>query len=238
MIFAGIATIPGRERALQKAVASLVHQVDTVGVYLNGHEKVPEFLKRDKIEVITGDNSLGDAAKFWWFDQLKDGDVYLSCDDDLKYPDNYAWSASAALNDQDGIITYHGSIMKPGARFYYTGRKHVYQCTHDVSETKRVHVGGTGVMAIRKGSIDLPMSVFKLPNMADLWVAIQAINQDIPITVMEHKKDWIKYLKNEMMGKATIFDQAHMNDRAQSQLVRDVSWTKLSDGNGVSRHAG
>ena len=52
MIYAGVATMPQRRDALEKAIASLRPQVDRIFVFLNDYESVPEFLTADpKIEV-------------------------------------------------------------------------------------------------------------------------------------------------------------------------------------------
>jgi len=224
MTFAGIATIPGREESLRNTVLSLYNQVDKIGVFLNGHSVIPDFLNNKKIIVKKGDNSLGDSAKFWWFQELEQDDYYFSCDDDLIYPSDYVSRSVKALKQHKGIITYHGSrLPNRRLRSYYTDRSQVFRCTKSVLIDNTVHIGGTGVMAIQRKTIELPMSAFPVKNMADIWVSIEARKNKIPINVIAHSANWIKYQTKEMEGKKTIFDD-YIKDGIQTQAVNKIKW--------------
>jgi len=217
MTFAGIATIPGREESLRNTVLSLYNQVDKIGVFLNGHSVIPDFLDNPKITVKKGDNSLGDAAKFWWFQDLKKGDTYLSCDDDLIYPVDYVQKSLEALKRHEGIITYHGSrIPNKRLRSYYMDRGPVFRCTKNVMIDNQVHIPGTGVSVIPRNSIELPISNFPIKNMADIWLGLAAKKQGVQITCSAHPGNWIKYQEEEM--------DDYVKDRPQTNAVNSINW--------------
>ena len=87
MITASLATIPSRIPQLQKTVESLLPQVDRLNIFLNNYTTVPEFLNHDKIQLGFGDNSIGDAGKFYWASETKGFQMY--CDDDIIYLGDY-----------------------------------------------------------------------------------------------------------------------------------------------------
>ena len=132
MIRASLASIPERERSLQQTVASLLPQVDRLGVYLNGYDSVPDFLHDPRIDVArseeTGDR--GDAGKFFWSD-AGDFDYHLACDDDLLYPPDFAATMVAAC-DRHGrraLVGLHGALMREKPAGYYLPLIHISEPT-------------------------------------------------------------------------------------------------------------
>jgi glycosyltransferase involved in cell wall biosynthesis len=82
--YAGLATIPGREKMMKKAVESMLPQVDHIYISLNNYTKIPAWMDHKKITAIFNNNSKGDSSKFSMANYV-DG-FFFSIDDDLIYP--------------------------------------------------------------------------------------------------------------------------------------------------------
>ena len=196
---AGIATVNGRQESLVDTINSLHNQVDEVLVY-NGD-----------IE--------GDKVKFTAY--RKDC-FYFSCDDDLIYPPDYCDKMIEAYHrNNKAIITNHGRIFSPPITDYYkNGTK--FHCLHEVKEDVQVHCGGTGVMMFT-GQMDISLDMFKIKNMADIWIALLARKNKVPIICMKHDKDWIQHTTKIDLNKT--IHAMHVHDCViQTGIINSVQW--------------
>jgi len=193
MITVQIATLPERESHLSLTVASLIGQVDSMFVALNGHKEVPSFLlDNPKISYLLMDNSLGDGAKFYGTDKL-DGYIF-TCDDDLIYPQGYVEHMIQGLKRHGGIVTALGKRYdKLPVESFGKGFTRLYSCLNRVHNDVQVHVGGTGVMAWHSDTIKINPHDFSRKNMADIWVSKLAYEQNIKITVLSHPRGYVIY---------------------------------------------
>jgi len=197
MITAQIASLPDRVVHLSKTVASLIDQVDSLFVGLNCYDSVPEFLiDNPKITYKLMDNSLGDGAKFHNSAEI-DGYV-LTCDDDLIYPQGYASYMVDGIKRHGGIVTVLGKVYadRPIGSFG-TGYTRLYSCLNRVHRDTPVDVAGTGVMAYHSDAIKIDPYTFPRKNMADVWVAKQAHEEDVKMTVLAHPRQYVIYNKFE-----------------------------------------
>jgi hypothetical protein len=195
MIIAGIASIPAREQMLEKVIDSLTFQCNVVYVTLNAYDHVPEyFSKYDNVHYEFGDNSKGDAMKFAMADST-DG-VYLGCDDDLLYPRGYVQKMIEGVDKYNGLVSLHGRIYPiPVTDFRrWIGN---YRCLGMVRSDTPVNLIGSGCCAFRTSRLKVTISDFQTRNMADLWLSKLAIEQEVPIWVLAHKRDYLQYLKPE-----------------------------------------
>lgn len=192
----GIASIKRREKFLEKTVQSLIDQVDEMHLYLNDYDQVPDFVKNNnKIVFHMGKiyKDRGDTGKFYDIDKVKEG-YYFSCDDDIIYPKDYIQKTVDFLSSVDNrvIATYHGVILKEGKLHnYYRDRK---QISFNLFQRNPVpvHIGGTGVMAFYIKTFRPDIKDFEYPNMADIWVGIQAQSKKVPIICAPRSTHWIK----------------------------------------------
>lgn len=189
--FAGIAAIPGRRDALRQTIASLLPQVDSIGVYLNDWDDIPEFLLHPKITVARSQEhgELGDAGKFFWIEQF-DG-FYFSCDDDIVYPAYYVERLVDKLKDYGyaAAVGWHGSLIKGNFANYYTSTsRRVFGFQHHRPWDTPVHILGTGCAAFHTSTMKVRLSDFPEPNMADVFFAILGQQQRVPFIVVQHDK--------------------------------------------------
>lgn len=218
-IMVGMASVPGREHALERAVASIAPQADRVVVALNGHQAVPAFLAGHvNVEaILTGPANGGDAEKFAAVDGW-DG-VVVTCDDDLLYPAGYVARLLDGL-DRHGrgtMVGFHGgttSGWKDGVHGAATERR--IRCLGALTADEPVNVLGTGTLAYDARRVPLWRSVFASPNMADVHLACHAHRMGIPMVALAHDAGWLTDICPA--GAPSIYE----SNRAGDGSVRDT----------------
>jgi|694.fasta_scaffold04404_22 hypothetical protein len=197
-VICGLATVKKRITNLELTVKSIINQVDKLIVYQNGYKEMFNFLENPKIEIISSLDTkidMGDAGKFFTVGSYSNC-YYLTIDDDLIYPEDYVSNITNHLIKFNNkvIVTHHGKIMKDKPLSYYNDISKNYRCLDEINDLEVVHFGGTGVMGIylNEGH-NLKFSYFKNPNMTDIWMGKYSEENNLPIIVLPHKKEWIKY---------------------------------------------
>ena len=205
-VVAGISSMTKRKEALVDAVNSLVDQVDLIHLYLQeGHEYTSESEK----VVIHRDYGvdMGDAGKFY---KAQDEDCYfLSCDDDLIYPPDYAQVVCDGIEKYGGkvIVGFHGVIIKDNATHYYRDRK-VFHGLDNVAEDKFVNLIGTCSCGFSTEHVKFGYDDCKVRNIADIWIALYAQETETPIVCLAHKRGWIMHTEKINL-KETLFSSFH-----------------------------
>lgn len=198
MNIVGIASIPSREKQLIKTVRSLRNQCDKMIIALNGYDKIPEALKHErKIQFVFTDNSKGDAFKYFALtEKFNENDILFTCDDDLIYDKNYIQYLKDRLTFygfHNVIVSLHGRDINKRIKNYYKEKTIMYHCLTSVNEDHQCKFLGTGVMAATfKTYSKLSLSYFEEPNMADVWVAKYANENEITTYVLSHNKGFIE----------------------------------------------
>ncbi len=213
-IIIGIASIKVRRNSLQETISSLRNQTlkpNLIVIYLNDYleSEVPKFLKKTGIHVYTGDvnGDRGDAGKFFKVSDFKDC-YYFSCDDDLKYPENYIRYMIHGIEKygRQKIVALHGSVLKGIVKNFFRDRN-LISFKRDLKSIKSVHLSGTGLTAFHTDAIKLDISDFKEPNMADIWLGVVAQRQNVGMIVLPHKRRWVGVLPKTVEG--SIFNVQH-----------------------------
>ena len=215
MVTAQIATIPDRVDMLKVTVESLLPQVDQLNIMLNGHERVPSFCNRPKVSYYNRHNIKGDAEKFYGLRNIE-GYIF-TCDDDFAYPPDYVETMTKKLYEYNNavIVTCHGRIMmeKPVTNSY-TSRKMAFHCLKEETLETFLDIGGTGAMAWHSSAFFPDYNSINKANMADIWVAKFAHEQNVKIVHNPHREFWIKYLNPTW----TIWDRHFPNPKEQTDL--------------------
>lgn len=224
-VVVSLATIVARVDAVAEAVRSLYWQADRVNVYLNGHGESPAGIRQLKRVSFArskshGDN--GDAGKFWWADKLGEDTYHLTVDDDLRYPANYVYQMTEGIEryGRRAIVGLHGALIVAPERGYYHCRE-LMHCLSALDEPTAVHLLGTGTVAYHTSAIEVSPADFKAPNMADLWFAKRAQEQQVPMVALERPKNWLKTLS---IKGSTIWQRYKGKAHEQDALVRSVGW--------------
>lgn len=220
-----LATIPSRLGTLQKTVESIRRQADVIRVYLNGHERAPDFLCGDpQITIVrsSAHGDRGDAGKFFWCEDA--AGYQIICDDDIAYPADYVARMIQAIEryDRKAVVGVHGmKLSEPMVSFYKD--RFVQHFRHALTEDSAVHVLGTGCMAYHASSLSVRQEDFEKPNMADVWMALLCQRQRVPMVIIEHKADWITSLPTD----GSIYEKYKKDDSEQTAAVKRVDQWQL-----------
>lgn len=217
--FVGIAAIPARKDALEKTVASLLPQVDGIGIYLNEWDEVPVYLNDPKIKIARSQDfgNIGDAGKFFWVDAFEG--FYFTCDDDIIYPAYYVERLKEKLREHGyrAAVGWHGSLIKGKFSNYYTTEsRRVFGFQHHRPWDTPVHVLGTGCMAFHTQAMKVRLNDFPEPNMADVFFAILGQKQRVPFIVIKHEQGELI----EVPGTQESSIQA--DSRSKTKTVKDT----------------
>lgn len=221
----GVASIPEREKHLKITLESVLPQADKVHVYLNNYPNnfTTEWLQHDKIFVYRS-QQFGDKSDGGKFHNVPEDCYYLSIDDDIWYPPGYADYLKSRVDEFYGqvIVSLHGRRLKGGKqKSYYRGKEFVHHCLRYNPIDRWVHVGGTGVMCFNSNYFRPTPDLFKLPHMADIWIAKLAQEKKMPILALKHESEWIK---SQGIKTPTIFDRFKNNDQKQTMVANSVNW--------------
>lgn len=191
-IIAGMASIPQRQAALAQAVESILWQVDRLYVYLNDYDDVPSFLHSNKVTVFRSQDhgNLQDTGKFFGLQYHSRG-IYLTLDDDIVYPTNYAAQMAESLDciGFEGAVGVHG-VYYPVAPSSFMNRK-VVRYRDANSWLRPVSLLGTGTVAFSIEHFGITLEAFPAPGMADVWFAVYAKLRRQPLFAVARSAGWL-----------------------------------------------
>ncbi len=170
-VIAALATFPPRREGLLRVLQDILPQVDKFYVYLNGYTRLPEgWPKSDKLHPIlagpgTGNPDKGSQGKFHWVG-LDDG-YYLTVDDDIFYPPNYANYLVQGVEKygRKAIVGLHGAIFQLDRKGQLPTHvpqnrlRKLYHYEKGGPGDMAVHTLGAGVMASYPRAIGLTTAV-------------------------------------------------------------------------------
>lgn len=206
LITANIATWSARN-TIDRAVDSLIDQVDIVRVYYNDY--TPKK-RADIIQYVGPD--LTDRGKFYGIGK---NEIAFTCDDDLFYPPDYVKATIDRMKDYPGhVVSYHGRKLKGKGLNYYRGHD-TYHCLKPLAEDKTIDVPGTGVSAFNTNDILPKITNYSQDKMADILMGLECKRLDVPVVCLSHKFGWLTVLTD----KESIYADQSMNCDEQNRLA-------------------
>ncbi|MBB6485080.1 FkbM family methyltransferase [Rhizobium lusitanum] len=224
-IVAGMASVAGNEIALRAAVMSLLPQVDCLYLYLNGFAQAPRFIaEHPKIQhfIDTDGVRYGDAGKFWGLEQVEDA-VYITCDDDIVYPDDFVARMIGELAQARGLaaVGVRGTIMLQSSRGYYPhDERVVVELERALMRRRRVHVVGTNASAFHSSMVKMKLSDFQDSKTADACFAEYLHGEGIPAYIVPRRERWLQPIEGQRpasygqsnMGFGLAYDSSTKRD--------------------------
>lgn len=228
--YAFVATIPGREKALDACLRSLDPQVDYIGVFYDKFDP-KKRLEPHPLATFVSYGDVGDGGKFWWLQHrtppFRSGqDFVLTCDDDLAYPADYVEAMRRHRMVCNGPVGVHGARL-PSEPTHYRKQRRVFHCLHGHEMYTSCNVLGTGTLA---GYADELMRLVANtdfadpPNVADIHFALAAQARLTKLHVVPRPPNWLTYLLEP--DAPTIWSQGRVE--VENALMRRrkswVSW--------------
>jgi hypothetical protein len=223
MITVKIASIPERISQLEATIESFLKKVDSIQVYLNNYSSIPSFLNHKKICVFTSQEygDIGDIGKFYQIEQ-QNGYI-LTIDDDLIYPPDYVDSMVRKIDfyQRKVLICVHGNILpKQKLASYYKDKQGVH-FEKELKKDIKVDVPGTGTLGFHTDNIKISQQIFLYPNMTDIWLAVHAKQNNIPIISVERSSDWVIQARGEVFQRS-IYQTSFQKDTYQTNVVNNI----------------
>ena len=220
-IAAGVASVPSREQGLKQAITALMPQVNEIHVFLNGYEDVPAWLLgRSGINIYQSQqfDDLGDAGKFFGFSHT-DCEYYLTFDDDIVYPEDYAEKLVAAAKKHNAPVGVHGSLLRyPVSGYYGQSARHVFHFANGNGIDRKVHILGTGTLCVEKKRLpSLPKFYYR--NMADIWFAKHCVESNIPQICVSRAENWLRPFGSD---EDSIYKKNHQEFSTQKLIVEQL----------------
>ncbi len=215
-----LATYPARRANLPAVVAALLPQCDTLQVYLNEYDTVPDCLKHEKIRVTLGRDAAGDIkdnGKFFDVAAHPEG-YHVFVDDDLIYPPDYVARLREGIRifGYRAVVGLHGTTYEEPLGSYIKDRSVLPY--YRESRHALVDQLGTGTAGYHTETFRIARSAFGAPGICDLWFARAAAEAGVPLVALERPARWLRSM--DETGD-TLFRQAERDDSAQTRLLRE-----------------
>lgn len=223
MITVKIASIPARVSQLEVTIKGFLKKVDNIQVYLNNYSSIPSFLNHKKICIFTSQEygDIGDIGKFHKIEQ-QNGYI-LTIDDDLIYPLDYVDFMIRKIDfyQRKVLICVHGNILpKQKLASYYKDKQGVH-FEKELKKDIKVDVPGTGTLGFHTDNIKISQQTFLSPNMTDIWLAVHAKQNDIPIISVERSNNWVIQARGEAFQRS-IYQTSFQKDTYQTWVVNNL----------------
>lgn len=234
-VFAGVASIPAREQSLKKIVRRLLPQVSRMGVYLNGYDRVPGFLRKPGIVVARSQDhgDLRDNGKFFFLNR-SEAPLYAAVDDDLLYPPDYVETLVEALDDSGELtaVGAHGALY-PSPIVELFEPRILLHFSDPLPYVMPVQLLGTGTLLFDQHRWQLDPSELGEPGMADVWFAAAAARRRARLFAIERTRDWIVPIlwDGRTAGGAALFFEGLLDSKRRVSPLRDLedAWPEYSD---------
>ncbi len=223
-VVACLCSIPERTDSLQKTMQSLDNQVDKFHLYLDRYDGIPDFVYSfcSKVEVVLSKDKPGlrDNGKFYPFTSITYPCYYLTVDDDIIYPPDYAITLINKIEryHRQAVIGVHGILLPEKAEQYFGGYRKVLFFSKELRHDQLVNAIGTGAAAFHSDLLKgMDLRHFPTPGMADLHLAAFCKKRGIPMVAIARPDAWIQ---EQPTHNATLFDEFRSNDSVQADIIR------------------
>lgn len=224
-ISAFTATLPGREKILERAVASILPQVDFIQVVMNNCSLDAMYkianLNTPKITVVPNDNSLEDGSRFIGIEHAEPG-YTLVFDDDIIYPPDYVQRLVSAILSygKNVMVAPMGKVMnKRPVDSYYKGVFRNYKTFDWIPHNSVVQIpGACGVMWDNR-RVKVKQEHMLIPN-SDICLGKFCKENNVTPIVIAHKADWLTNIWPEAeKGAVNIYGKYKNNDKVLTDFV-------------------
>ena len=236
-----MATFPARFTVIGKAVESLLNQTiapTKVLIHVNESSEPPPLPDDPRIEVhCSPDENLTDIGKFKMAGMVSEGYV-LTVDDDIIYPPDYVESHLTWLKAYGNkVITgFHGAVLPVGSPIKtwqdYKEKRRVHWFKRGLSLPLPVQIVGTGTMGYHVDCVSFDYTQFYHQRMVDLFVAVHAQDNMVPMITPPRNDDWMKTIDEEEEDLQAIWSQVQVNFDLQNKMlevIRSVeSWRLIT----------
>lgn len=233
LVVAGMATMPSRRKTLWTALESILPQVDRLYLFL---DRFPQgfSIQHEKIVPIYS-QQFGDRranGKLMGMLMCGVGPYYLSVDDDIEYPSDYAERMVDFLRERDDQVAVgvHASKLKRQQFGRYLTDRSVLHRSAPISSPSEVDVLGTCTTAFSTRKVNFDVRRWKMTNMVDLMFAMECHKLQAKLVSIPREENWIKCI--EEVQADSIYARLRQDDSVQTKIAKQL----ISVTSGANRH--
>ena len=227
-------TIPQRKNSFLQIARRILREqtqpVDQLHVWLNGYPQIDGGLPQDeRLFYHLEPSNPGPWVRYRAADDLQDGDVFITLDDDLIYPPDYIETGIKWLKTQkNAVICFGGICWDPLVeRFVYGLDRWQYMIEDSLSAVHRVaFLKGQGSFfwgGSVRNIIDLSLPGFNTND--DIMTSYQLQQRGAPILCAPKPAGWIRELESSRAEHALYRRDAPV----RQQCFEDVVYQKGFD---------
>jgi hypothetical protein len=220
----GMATMPSRSLTFERALASILPQVDRLYVYFDKHAEVPEaYSNHPKIVPLlpSKDGEWAACGKLLGLKAQTEPCLYFCLDDDILYPPDYVEVMTQALkrHDWQAIVGVHASRLKTPYLSYRRDRD-VVEFRQPLAVDCCFDILGTGTIAFHTEAFCIDPSDWRYHDMVDLMVAIEAAKCGLPRISIRRPKNYLRPLDRQQPD--SIYVRLAGDDTRETAIMREA----------------
>lgn len=217
---ASIATLASRGETFAQVLPVIAAQVDHVFVYLDGHGEAPAFLA-DHANVTVRRAPIHCSSRYLPLRELPGPAVFMSVDDDIRYPRNYAEVMAEVLHRLGGaaVVGVHGRTYLPPHGSYLRHANGVHFAA-PMKAMRHVHELGTGTAAFVTDRLSFDPLRWERHDMDDINVAIEAQLRGLPRIAIPRAAGWLTALAEEQPD--SIWTSTLADDSGHTRRMREL----------------
>jgi hypothetical protein len=223
-VIAGMATMPSRAATFPIAFKSIITQVDSLYLYLDGHLEVPEAARNHPrvVPIFSSEfPGLASDGKFAGMYHETEPCLYLTVDDDIEYPPNYVCTLRTQLEAEKGraVVGYHGSLLHRSLKSYRYDRRFFF-FGNGLDQSVIVDVLGTGTTMFDTALLKFDFRRWQHVNRNDLYFAIEAAKVGIPLICLAREHGFLRPIATEQAD--SIFARLKIDDSRETMLAIEL----------------
>lgn len=202
-----LATVPGREEALERCLRSLRPQVQRVHVVCHDMLTPPRAVRALADLWVCQPDVRGANVKLDWARAWVG--LYLACDDDFEYPADYASTMLRWVKRWRGraLVVGHGRTLAPTATRFTDAL--AAGSVQTASAGAWINYPGAGALAFDT-RLGVP-NCFPGKNVEEPHLAIWAQHHRVPIWMIPHGAQWLHWLLEGRPELPTIWHSEQTN---------------------------
>jgi len=217
---ASIATMASRRDTFALALPAIAAQVDHVFVHLDGHDKPPALLSAHA-NVTVRRAPIHCSSRFLPLRELTGPALFLTVDDDIAYPPDYAEAMADTLHRLGGaaVVGVHGRTYLPPHLSYVRHCNNIH-FSAPLSAPRHVHELGTGTTAFVSDRLEFDPMDWERHDMDDINLAIEAQRRGLPRIAIARAAGWLRALAEEQPD--SIWTRTLADDSAHTRRMREL----------------
>lgn len=234
MIIASMCTIPERRDDFLNVLDAILNRqtrpVELLHVFLNGYQEIPTWLPDDdRVRYHLEPSNPGPWKRYEPCEVLSIGDLLITLDDDVLYPNDYVEAGLKAVDNHQGKVVCFSAINWDPfvSSFEYGSYRWQYMLDTLLPKESLVSLykGQTGFLSGElplKGIVNFTLPGFRSND--DMMVGYHLFRNQIPIVCCPKPANWIQEAPSSRRCNALFIVDSSVRKETFSRLCRELGF--------------